>query len=348
MIITTRATAVIAGAAILATVAHVNIWATGGYGTPHSYVMMAVAVGVCFASVFSVMAWYAHRRALAVCLVCCIFAGEAFNLLGTAERLIKGREVEQAPLRVAQELRAKAAKRVDAATKSLERAPTTSKRLEDAIKAKAEADKAVVDKSAERGCRENCRQLLQAQVDAAAAEIRDAQTTLDEARQKAEGELAAARTALASIKAPDSPTPLADRTGIPAWIIDLLTSALGSISANGLACCLLIFGAHHRAPRVEIITPTAAKPTTRASKGDALKQHAAEFALTCLQPGGEADLQAIRTTYRLWCPPGERRADAEIGRALAALFDGANIPVVEREGRRIVVGVSLKSVAALN
>jgi hypothetical protein len=34
-----------------------------------------------------------------------------------------------------------------------------------------EADEAVLDKSAERGCRENCRQLLQAQVDAAAAEV---------------------------------------------------------------------------------------------------------------------------------------------------------------------------------
>jgi hypothetical protein len=168
------------------------------------------------------------------------------------------------------------------------------------------------------------------------------------AKEKAEAELTAARTALAGMKRPQSTTPFADRVGVAPWALDLLKSALGSVAANGLACCLLIFGAHHRAPHVEIITPTFAKPTTNTNRGDAIKQHAAEFALTCLQPGGEADLQAIRTTYRLWCPPGERRADAEIGRALAALFDGANISVVEREGRRVVVGVSLKSVAALN
>jgi hypothetical protein len=52
-----------------------------------------------------------------------------------------------------------------------------------------------------------------------------------------------------------SPTPLADGTGIPAWIIDRVQSALGSFSATGLVSCLLIFGAHNLLPHVEIITP---------------------------------------------------------------------------------------------
>jgi len=44
----------------------------------------------------------------------------------------------------------------------------------------------------------------------------------------------------------------------------------------------------------------------------------------------------------VWCPPGERRSEAEIGKALAALFNGAGIDVVDRDGRLIAVGVSLR------
>jgi hypothetical protein len=119
--------------------------------------------------------------------------------------------------------------------------------------------------SRERGCRENCRQLLQAQVDSAAQEITNAQTALATQKEKAEAELSAARADLANFKKPLSATPLADRIGVPAWIIDLVTSALGSVAANGLACCLLIFGAHAshrraegpRRPQVQVLTPTS-------------------------------------------------------------------------------------------
>jgi hypothetical protein len=202
--------------------------------------------------------------------------------------------------------------------------------------------------SAERGCRENCRQLLQGQVDAAAAEIRDAQAALADLKTKAERELADARRAFDGIKRPQSATPFADRVGVAPWALDLLRSALGSIAANGLACCLLIFGAHHAVPRVEIVTPVpvARRPqpamaVTPKPVAD-LKQHAAQFALACLTPGGEADIFAIRDRYPSWCPPGERRSEAEIGQALAALFNGAGIDVIERDGRLIAVGVSLR------
>lgn len=54
------------------------------------------------------------------------------------------------------------------------------------------------------------------------------------ASANANAELTAARAALWQIKAPASPSPLADRLGVPACALDLVATALGSIAANGL------------------------------------------------------------------------------------------------------------------
>jgi hypothetical protein len=233
-----RALAIICGLLILAAVAHATIVATGGYWTPQSYVTEAVAAGVGMAGILSGMAWSAGRRSLAVWLVVVIAAGEAFGFISTAERLIVSREAAQAPLRVAEQDRAKAVERMRSAQPALDWLPTTSARLEAALATKVSADQAAIEKSAERGCRENCRALLQAQVDAAAAEIEQARIELSNGRVSAEGELTAARRTLAALSAPPSPTPLADRLGMPAWLLDLVHSALGSLAANGLACGL--------------------------------------------------------------------------------------------------------------
>ena len=196
-----RLLAIGAGAAILATVAHVNITVTGGYGTPHSWVTIAVAGGVAVGSLVSPVAWLSSRR-LAVCLVISMVCGEGYQLLSTAERLVKGRELDQAPLRENQKEHAKASKRVNDAKAAIDRASATSKRLEDAKAAKAAADRAAVEKSAERGCRENCRQLLQAQVDAAAGEVDRARAEIDNRKAAGERELEAARAALAALGRP--------------------------------------------------------------------------------------------------------------------------------------------------
>jgi hypothetical protein len=84
-------------------------------------------------------------------LVVVIAAGEAFGFISTAERLIVGREAAQAPLRVAEQHRAKAIERVRNAQIALDRLPTISPRLEAALAAKVTADQAAIDKSAERG-----------------------------------------------------------------------------------------------------------------------------------------------------------------------------------------------------
>jgi hypothetical protein len=68
---------------------------------------------------------------------------------------------------------------------SIRRPPRTAW-LRKAEAAKADADADVTEKSAERGCRENCRQLLQAKVDAAAAEVEKARAELKQRREASE------------------------------------------------------------------------------------------------------------------------------------------------------------------
>jgi hypothetical protein len=173
--------------------------------------------------------------------------------------------------------------------------------------------------------------------------------------------LASAREALAGLRASESATPLADRTGIPAWILDLVTACLGSIAANGLACGLIIFGAHHSSRRVEVVMPktmpivATAEPTEPSRIPDpqsgevpripTVKEHAARFAVECMHPEGEADLQAIQQRYGTWRArnaPDVRYPQATVAHALAELFEDAGIAINERDDRFVAVGVSLK------
>jgi hypothetical protein len=357
-----RAIAITLGVLLLAAGAHVTIEATGGYGTPHSYVTMAVAAGVAGGSIFGGMAYAAGRHLLTASFVACIIAGELFGFLQSANRLVAGTEATQAPLREHAEAYSKAAKRVEVAKAAVDKLPLTSERLTKAEAAKKAADDAVVSKAAEKGCRENCRQLLQAQADAAATEIAAARSALDSSNQRARDELAAARSALAGQRAPQSATPLSDRTGIPAWLLDLFGAGFGAVAANGLAACLMIFGGHQqrRAPHVEVIAPdlrVAGKPlVTPARKARARRpkavartmtaeDRAAQFALECLQPQGEADIEAVESLYASWAasrPIQQEFPRVEIGNALGRLMKESGIAIEERDGRLIAVGISLK------
>ena len=350
-----RAVAIATGAIILAAVTHVNIEAGSGYGTPASWLMLAVAAGVGVSAFVFGYAWDSNRRWLAAGLVLAVAVGEFFNLTATAERLVVGREQVQAPLRAGHDALNAAAKRVAEAKAAHEKAKTaTSKRLEDAKAAKVAADKAVVEKSAERGCVSNCAKLLQKAVEDAAAEVAAARAELTQAARKAEGELQAAQAALSTIKPPPSATPLADRLGLPPWTLDLFHSALGSIAANGLAFLLIAFGAHRPAPVIQIIEPAAERqpaprklPRRNAKRlPSAAKDHAARFGVARLRPGdGATELGHIRLAYRAWAAEeeGGPLPDSEIAPALAEMFARAGIEVDKDEnGKPIVIGVALK------
>jgi hypothetical protein len=238
----------VVGAAILFTTAHVSILATGGYGGSHAYIALGVAAGVAVASIAAGRAWGEERRkGIAIFLVACIATGEVFTLLSTAERLTAAREASQAPLRQAVEARQKLETRVAKAEAAVAALPEASARFQAAMQSKAAADAAVVTKSAERGCAANCRLLLQAQADQNQQEVEAARRDMAEHRTRLEQAVTDARTDLTAFKAPPSASPLADRIGWPAWVLDLVMAALGSIALNGLACALMAFGSHRKA-----------------------------------------------------------------------------------------------------
>ncbi len=121
--------AMIVGAAILLTTAHVTVLATGGYGGRTAYITLAVAAGVAVASILVGRAWGERRRTLAVGLVVAIAAGEIYAFVSTAERLTAAREASQAPLRQAIEVRQKLETKVakaEAAVARFQRLPPAS------------------------------------------------------------------------------------------------------------------------------------------------------------------------------------------------------------------------------
>jgi hypothetical protein len=164
------------------------------------------------------------------------------------------------------------------------------------------------------------------EVDAARAEV-------DATRKRFEGDLVDAQVALKRLQVPISATPLADRLGLPAWFLDLLTAGLGSIAANGLACGLIAFAAHdQRAPRGN------GQPSTVTRSVD----HAARFAVESLRLGGEIEIAVLPGAYRRWCAQKGLAPlpDAEVASALAGLFERAGISIQRDQGRLIAVGIS--------
>jgi hypothetical protein len=345
-----RVAAALAGVALLAATAHVTILSTGGYRTPHAVLTLAISAGVGVGALCIGVAWEARRRSLAVGIALALIAGEAFGLIATADRLVAAREASQAPLRAIGAERAVAAERAESARLALARAPTTSSRLEAALTAKGIADTAAVQKAAEIGCRENCRKLLQAQVDAAALEAQQARVALDRERQALAELLAAAQRAYVDIKAPASPTPLADRTGIAPWVLDLAVAALGSIAANGLGCSLLAFAAHRHRQDAEH-KPIDQVVVDPSQDGRPLREHAARFAVERFEPSdGFTPLIDIHRQYGPWCTAsGESpRPPNQIAAAMAELFRNTRIRIAEVDGQLVAVGVALRPpVAAL-
>jgi hypothetical protein len=378
----------VVGAAILFTTAHVTILATGGYGGSHAYITLAVAAGVAVASILVGRAWGEGRRTLAVGLVIAIAAGEVYALIGTAERLTAAREASQAPLRQAVEARQKLEARVAKAEAAVAALPETSSRFQAAMLGKAAADAAVVTKSAERGCAANCRLLLQAQADQNQQEVEAARRDMAEHRTRLEQAVTDAKGELAAFKAPPSPSPLADRIGWQAWVLDLVMAGLGSLSANGLAGLMMVFGSHRRsekadtvkAPQSPAIAPAIvlepvdeqqdvdgaetakviqlrpangsgkrrAKAVDKAKPDPDAVQHGKSFMVARVtRADGDAatDVRALHRDYVTWCEARGvlPKPATEIGPALLHLFEMAKIPISQKDGKPVALGIALKS-----
>jgi hypothetical protein len=175
--------------------------------------------------------------------------------------------------------------------------------------ARAEAAKAKIDseamaKSAEKGCKENCRAILETQVNAATAAV-------ETAKSDVQREIAAARVNLAQKPLPGSASPLADRLGWPAWLLDLVIAGLASLSCNGLAMCLLAFAAHYPDTRIKtapagiVTAPLLQSVENYAVTEKPRADHVAvaKFMLKCLPraKGGEVEARTIYERFCQWC-----------------------------------------------
>ena len=350
-----RLVAILAGAAMLAAVAHVTVLATSGYGTPHAWLTWAVAVGVACGSWFCGRALWSGRTFVALGLMASMVAGEAYNLLQTANRLTAGTEATQAPKREHAKAYTKAADEVNAAQAKVNSPPTTSERLKKAEVAKAAADQAVTDRSAERGCREHCRALLQKAVDDAADEVKAARAELEKTNAGATTGLEKAKATLAGMRAPESASPFADRIGMPAWAFDVMVAALGSFAVNGLACFLIGFGAHAQPERTEKKRPLdrlfarwRRKPAaadlpgnvvslvakTPGKDGGVSAKPMISFLAQCVPKTSDSDKAEWGAMFKAYLPwharvaPGKRPyTAAEFGAVLAAICKKADIPI---------------------
>jgi hypothetical protein len=325
---------------IIGVIAHSAVVSSGGYTAPVAPQVLALAAGLIAGSMTVGIAWREGRFVLAALLVLALVAGEAWALLRTAERVVAVREKQQAPLRSTATARAAAEKEIADAEAALAAARTTP-RLAHATKAKAVADMAVIAKASEPGCASNCRQLLQAQVDQAAAEVKAARAEVEAGTAAAAQRLALAHAGLTASAPPESATPLADRLGLPGWKLDLTEAGLVSVALNGLGALLLFFAAHGwRRPAIEAsaatLLPIDVSPRDAASEADL-------FARSVFLPkkDGQVRVAEIKQRYGAWC---ERQGmdplpDHDIGRALSALFSKVGLYRRGRGANAVITGI---------
>ncbi len=305
-----RGLAILVGVAIIAAMSHVVTMMAGGYAATIAPLIWAAAAGLCLGSICIGVAFSEGRWILAVALFLALAAGEGYAILQTSEATIAARDAAVAPIRDADRARDEATKRVA-----------------DAVKAKADADSAAIEKAPLHGCRKECRILLEG------------------AKADAQRELLAARAALAALPEPRSADPLADRLHIDGTTLDLIAAALRSFAINGLGAALIAFGAHRRR-KIEERGPAAATISEMPRKAVIREtEHAAQFAVEALTPAAEheADLLTLHDAYRGWCDRKgiEPLSAARIGAVLASLFDGTGIVIAERNGRRVAIGIAV-------
>ena len=252
VVIVLRGLAIIIGLGAIAAVTHGTVLATGGYGwnTPASFYIAlgCVQAGLAMALGAGMVRGILPKLAAVVLLVMC----EAANFLATVDLQLTAAEDAAAPIHDAAAKRASA----EAWVTRLDRDDRV--RRAEATAAKVQSD--AMAKSAEKGCAANCRAVLEAQV-------REVTTAVEEARQSLQLEQRQARTALDKAPLPPSATPLADKTGWQAWMIDLLKVGFRGFAVSIGAAILLAAGTHRWGGKcIRTYALAALVPETSATK----------------------------------------------------------------------------------
>ena len=313
----------LAGVGVVGTATHLNVMHAGGYQAEDAPLIIAVAVLVAFGMGFVSWAFSEGFRSAAVLLGLLLLVGEGYWVLTNADRELVTRQAQTAPIADAQRTRSLA-----------------EKRLTDAKKAKADADKAAVEEAAKSGCKANCATLLLT-----------AQTT-------ANNELSAARTAYAATKIPGSATALAANLGIEQWQWDLFIAALrsGMIAAGALTLGIAI----RPSKRVKVATdppapnsgklepaPTGEIPQlTTLARPMNQREHVSQFLQAVIRPDEScgASLRALHGKYPAWCRARavEQLPAPALGQELRAIIDVIGLECEQRDGDVIIRGASLR------
>jgi hypothetical protein len=357
---------VAAGLLALAASCAMSLTASGGLSSQSAPGLIAMAVVLAVGAAAIGHALAGRHVGIAIVIGLGMLAGEAGAMLQTAQRVTAAREAMRGPL-AALALKRQAA--VDELTKAeaAKPGPSNRSRLDAAERAKAEAEKAVRDKSADKGCRENCRLLLQAAVDSAAREVEAARSEIadHDAKQGAAitTRVEAARAALAALPAPQSATPLADNTGLPEWLLDTIEALALSLAINLPASALIALGVKMGARREPQTVDTTAVDLAYVKPADSLGRsvlpapkapmreaaiEAERFGVAMLRPAKGARLSPgeLRAAYIGWCDANgaEPLPMSEIAPALGALFRKAGI-AIGADG--VAVGVKINTQLAL-
>lgn len=219
-----RALSIATGGIILAASASAIITHTGQHGA-HATLTWTLAAGLFVGAIVVGAACSERRYALATGLVLALAAGEVGNIGLSIESIVIRREADTKATREA------IAAHTHATTELIK-----------AEAALATANKAAVTEAAKKGCQEHCRKLLEAQVEIAKQDLARARHLYG-----------------ANPKPTQSASALADRVGVPAWVVDVVLAVLLAIGANGLAATLIAYGAHgstaHSFPNPDTLTP---------------------------------------------------------------------------------------------
>lgn len=335
----TRIFAGFMGICIIAAAAHYSILCNGGYNWISAPLFIALAMAIIGGAV---VAGSAENRGIGIGLILCMFAAEGYQLTQTAERTAGMAEARQAPLREAVEARRKAMAGVSEAEAAIARLDDMP-RLLNAVAAKKMTDETVRSDAAKPGCARNCRALLEQQVRDAQKEVDAARSEVEQAKDEARQDLDRARAELALLPAAPSATPLADRTGIAQWKIDLLSALLISLGLNGSGAFLTAFAFERRRDVVEVVSLEAMKsrnPTKEARR----------FVREMFTPADDSrvSIATIWNVYHEWCQRNglEPLDDQDIAQSLKQLFDAAGLCQEGAGPRAAIVGIDLSSAPA--
>lgn len=345
----------IAGLSALGAATLMSVVNAGGIYAPMAPGIIAMAV---ILAVGSAGVSYAHAQdfsVIAVALGVCMLVSESGAGLMTARRVMENREALRAPIAELATKRQAAAAEL-ASAEAAKPATPDNKRLNDAEAAKSVAEAAVREKAADKGCRENCRLLLQAAVDTAQREVEAARAEIEDfARnesQRLENRRTAAKAALATLPPARSATPLSDETGVPEWAFDIWEALALSIGLN-IPGSLLIGLAVNSAPirstgegnasferlhaqRVDFAsTAISARPMGSVSK----------FMLEKIEPSESSRVEVgdVYKAYRDWCRASSLDAMSveRFGEALKGAIEQSEIEAIKSRGRVYLKGLAI-------